>query len=291
MPWNDWIKQAPLLADGAWGTELQKRGLPPGADPDGWNLAHPERVREVAESYVQAGSRVILTNTFRANPVSLALNGLAEQTAAINRAGVRISREAAGTRALVFASIGPTGKMLVTKEITEQQMKDAFAAQARALAEEGPDALLLETLTDLTEARIAAEAALAAGLPVIVSMVFDSGKNRDRTIMGTTPEQAAEALVSAGVQAIGANCGSGIRGYIAICRRLCAATTLPVWIKPNAGMPEMIGGKAIYRTTPEEFAADAREMAAAGAVFIGGCCGTSPDFIRAMAASGVYKLL
>lgn len=288
MFWNEWIKSAPVLADGAWGTELQKRGLPPGADPDAWNLDRPERVREVAEAYVQAGSRVILTNTFRANPVSLALHGLEAQTAAINRAGVRISRSAARTRALVFASMGPTGKMLVTREITERRMKDAFSAQARALAEEGPDAILIETLTDLTEARIAAEAALETGLPIIVSLVFDSGKNRDRTILGATPEQAATALASAGVQAIGANCGSGIQAYIPICKRLSAATTLPVWIKPNAGMPEMIRAKAVYRTTPEEFAAGARELAVAGAAFIGGCCGTSPEFIRVMAERGVW---
>lgn len=290
MPWNEWIRNAPVLADGAWGTELQKRGLPPGADPDAWNLDHPERVREVAEAYVQAGSRVILTNTFRANPVSLARHGLETQTAAINRAGVRISRAAAGIRALVFASMGPTGKMLVTKEISEQQMKYAFAAQARALAEEGPDALLIETLADLTEARLAAEAALETGLPVVVSLVFDSGKHRDRTIMGVTPEQAATALASAGVQAIGANCGSGIQAYIPICKRLSAATTLPVWIKPNAGMPEMVGGQAVYLTTPEEFAAGARELAAAGATFIGGCCGTSPEFIRVMAERGGWGL-
>jgi len=288
MPFALWIRGAPILADGAWGTELQKRGLPPGADPDEWNLTQPALVREVAEAYVQAGSRVILTNTFRANPVSLALHGLEAQVEAINRAGVRISREAAQGAALVFASLGPTGKMLVTKEITAQQMKDAFTAQARALAAEGPDALLLETLSDLTEARIAAEAALETGLPVIVSFVFDSGKNRDRTIMGATPEQAATALAAAGVQAIGANCGNGIREYIPICRRLVAASPLPVWMKPNAGLPEVVNGKMEYRTTPAEFAAAAQELVTAGAAFVGGCCGTSPDFIRAMAAARAW---
>ena len=140
-------------------------------------------VRRVAENYVQAGSRVILTNTFRATCVSLAPYGLQGQVD-INRAGVKISRQAAGDSAMVFASIGPSGKMLLTKEANADQLRDAFSRQARALASEGPDALLIGTMTDLAEARIAAEAALETGLPVIVSLVFDSGKNRDRTIMG-----------------------------------------------------------------------------------------------------------
>jgi 5-methyltetrahydrofolate--homocysteine methyltransferase len=284
MTFHELIRGAPVLADGAWGTELQNRGLPPGACPDEWNLTQPALVREVAESYVQAGSRVILTNTFRANPLSLAPHGLDAQVDAINRSGVRISRDAAQGSALVFASIGPTGKLLMTREISEQQMRDAFSAQARALAAEGPDAILIETMTDVAEACIAAEAALETRLPVIVSFVFDWGKHRDRTIMGATPEQAAAAVAALGVQGVGANCGSGIRAYIPICRRLASATPLPIWIKPNAGLPVVVDGKAEYHTTPEEFAADAQELTEAGATFVGGCCGTSPEFIRALAA-------
>ena len=150
---------------------------------------------------------------------------------------------------MVFASIGPSGKMLLTKEANADQLRDAFSRPARALASEGPDALLIETMTDLAEARIAAEAALETGLPVIVSLVFDSGKNRDRTIMGTTPEQAATALTSDGVHGVGANCGLGIRDFIPVCGRLAAATPLPVRIKPNAGLPEMVGNVALYKTT------------------------------------------
>ena len=164
-----------------------------------------------------------------------------------------------------------------------EQLRDAFSQQARALAAEGPDALLIETMTDLVEARIAAGAALETRLPVVVSLVFDSGKNRDRTIMGTTPEQAATSLTSDGVHAIGANCGLGICDFIPVCKRLAAATALPIWIKPNAGLPEMVGGVAKYKTTPEEFAASAQELADAGATFLGGCCGTTPEFIRELA--------
>jgi methionine synthase I (cobalamin-dependent) len=283
MRFGNCLRGTTTLADGAWGTEIQKLGAELGACIDEWNLTKPELVRQVAESYVQAGSRVILTNTFRANCVSLAPYGLQGQVEAINRAAVKISRQAASDSAMVFASMGPSGKMLLTKEVNAEQLRDAFSQQARALALEGPDALLIETMTDLAEARIAAAAALETRLPVIVSMVFDSGKNRDRTIMGTTPEQAATALTSDGVHGIGANCGLGICDFIPVCRRLAAATTLPIWIKPNAGLPEMIGGVAKYKTTPAEFAASAQELVEAGATFLGGCCGTTPEFIRVLA--------
>jgi methionine synthase I (cobalamin-dependent) len=289
MKFTDCIRGTLTLADGAWGTELQKLGAPLGACLDAWNLQKPELVRQVAESYVQAGSRVILTNTFRANPVSLAPHGLDGQCAAINRAGVKISRQAAGRDALVFASMGPSGRMLVTKDVTPEQLHAAFSTQVRALAEESPDALLIETMIDVEEAKIAAAAALETGLPVIVSFVYDSGKNRDRTIMGATPEQVAAALVSEGVHGIGANCGAGAQGYIAICKRLVAACSLPIWVEPNAGLPEIADGKVSYRTTPEEFAGAAKELANAGATFVGGCCGTSPDFIRALARDPVFR--
>jgi|SRR5271165_6377049 len=288
MRFTDCLRGTTTLTDGAWGTEFQKLGAVLGACMDEWNLTHPELVRQVAESYVQAGSRVILTNTFRANPISLTPYCLQDRSEAINRAAVRISRQAAGNSALVFASIGPSGKMLLTKEVTEEQLEEAFTQQARALAEEGPDAILIETMTDLAEARIAAAAALETRLPVIVSLVFDSGKNRDRTIMGITPEQAATALTSDGVHAIGANCGLGIRDFIPVCKRLAAASPLPIWIKPNAGLPEMISGVAQYKTTPAEFAASARELSEAGATFLGGCCGTTPEFIRALAQNPVF---
>jgi 5-methyltetrahydrofolate--homocysteine methyltransferase len=289
MNFTDCVRGSLTLADGAWGTELQKLGAPLGACLDEWNLTKPEMVRQVAESYLQAGSRVILTNTFRANPISLAPHGLDGQCAAINRAGVKISREAAGHGALVFASMGPSGKMLVAKDVTPEQLQGAFSAQARALAEESPDALLIETMIDVAEAKIAAAEALETGLPVIVSFVYDSGKNRDRTIMGATPEQVANALVSEGVHGIGANCGVGAREYIAICKRLVAACNLPVWIKPNAGLPEIVGGVAKYKMTPGKFAEAAKELAIAGATFVGGCCGTSPEFIRMLAQDTAFR--
>ncbi|HUI09473.1 MAG TPA: homocysteine S-methyltransferase family protein [Bacteroidota bacterium] len=277
------LERRPVITDGAWGTELQKLGLTPGEHPDLWNLSHPERVEEVASRYVEAGSDVVLTNTFRSNRI--ALGDRAADIAALNARGVEISRKAAAGHARVFASIGPSGKMLIAGEVTEEDLTAAFTEQCHALAGAGADALLVETMTDIDEARIAVKAARTTGLPVIASMVFDSGKEKDRTMMGATPEEVAEALTGAGADAIGANCGLGIEGYIPVCARLRRATALPVWIKPNAGMPEMAGGRITYRTTPEEFASGARELQKAGADFIGGCCGTTPEFLRAVAAA------
>ncbi len=273
----------PAIADGAWGTQLQARGLAPGELPDEWNLAHPERVLELARAYVEAGSRVILTNTFRANRLALAPHGLAAKAEDISREGVRISREAAGSKARVFAAIGPSGRMLLMGDVTEQDLRQAFREQARALAQAGADAIVVETMTDLAEASIAAAAAKETGLPVVASMVFDSGKNKDRTMMGATPERAAAQLAAAGADVVGANCGAGIAGYVEICRRLRAAGERPVWIKANAGLPDMVDGRAVYRMTPKEFAWYVPALVEAGASFIGGCCGTGPEFIRELA--------
>lgn len=276
------IAAGPVVTDGAWGTQLQARGLAIGEFPDAWNLTHPERVSEVARAYVNAGSRVILTNTFGANRVRLAENSLADQTVEINRQGVGLSRAAAAGRAAVFASIGPSGKLLLNGEVSASELLTAFAEQAAALAQGGADALVVETMSDLEEATLAVTAARTTGLPVVACMVFDSGKNLDRTMMGTTPEQAAQALTAAGADVIGANCGQGITGFLPICQRLRASTDRPLWIKPNAGLPQLVEGRAVYAGTPEDFAGQVPALITAGANFIGGCCGTSPDFVSAI---------
>jgi 5-methyltetrahydrofolate--homocysteine methyltransferase len=276
------LARAPVITDGAWGTELQARGLGTGEFPDTWNLSHPDRVLEVARAYVDAGSQIILTNTFGANRIRLAGHAHAGSVEEINRRGVEISLEAAQGCAHVFASMGPTGKMLLTHEVELPEVRAAFEEQAQALALAGADALVVETMTDLNEAHQAVLAACATGLPVVACMVFDSGKNKDRTMMGVTPEQAAKELANAGADVIGANCGQGIAGFIPICQRLHAATDRPVWIKANAGLPEIIEGSVIYRTGPEDFARHIPALVCAGASFIGGCCGTSPAFIREM---------
>lgn len=278
------VAMAPVLTDGAWGTQLQARGLASGEFPDSWNLTHPDRVQEVARAYVEAGSRIILTNTFGANRLRLAECGLENQLEEINGRGVEISLAAATGRAAVFASVGPTGKMLLSGEVTVAELEKVFSEQTRALAQAGADAIVVETMSDLDEARAALRAAKTTGLPVVACMVFDSGKEKDRTMMGSTPEQVAQALTAEGADVVGANCGQGIAGFVAICRRLKSATDRPIWVKANAGLPEMMGGRPVYRTTPAEFAAHAGPLRAAGASFLGGCCGTNPDFIRALAA-------
>jgi methionine synthase I (cobalamin-dependent) len=229
---------------------------------------------------VEAGSQIILTNTFRAN--GIAMEGDLE---AINRAGVEISKRAAAGQALVFASIGPTGKMLLAGEISKEQANAAFAAQAAALSDAGADALLVETMSDIEEARLAVGAAKSTGLPVIVSFAFDSGKNKDRTMMGATPEAVAAAMVEAGADAVGANCGVGVEHAAPICRRLRAACGLPIWIKPNAGLPKMEGTAIRYCVSAELFASHYAALREAGASFLGGCCGSTPDFIRALVSA------
>jgi methionine synthase I (cobalamin-dependent) len=277
------ISAGPVVLDGAWATQLQQLGLPIGACPDAWNLTQPAKIEEVAHAYVEAGSRVILTNTFGANRFTLARHGLADKVVEINRAGVKIALRASLGKALVFASIGPSGIMLMMGDVSTDDLKAAFAEQARAMAEAGADGIAIETMSDPVEAGLATTAAHETGLPVAACMTFGSGAKQDRTIMGTTPEQAALHLTAAGADVIGSNCGQGISGMVEICRRLHEATDRPIWIKPNAGLPEMIEGKTEYLQTPDEFASYVPKLVEAGASLIGGCCGTTPEFIRAVA--------
>jgi methionine synthase I (cobalamin-dependent) len=281
MNLRNWLTRGLLITDGAWGTELQRLGLSAGMIPDTWNLAYAERVAAVARSYAEAGSEVILTNTFRAN--AIAMQGVAAgDLDEINRAGVAISRRAAG-KALVFASIGPTGKMLVSGEVTPDEVSAAFTAQARSLAK--ADALVIETMSDIEEARLAVRAARSTGLPVIASFAFDTGKNRDRTMTGARPEAVAAAMVEEGADGVGANCGVGVESAVDICRRLRAACDLPIWIKPNAGLPALNGGEVRYTTSAEFFASHFAALRDAGADFIGACCGSNPDFVRALVSA------
>jgi 5-methyltetrahydrofolate--homocysteine methyltransferase len=280
-PIRNWLTNGLLITDGAWGTELQRLGLSSGTIPDTWNIAHPERVAVVARSYAEAGSEVILTNTFRAN--AIAMHGVAAaELDAINRAGVAISRKSAGA-ALVFASIGPTGKMLASGEVTREQVFSAFMAQAGSLAE--ADALVIETMSDIEEARLAVHAAKSTGLPVIASFAFETGKNKDRTMTGAQPETVATAMLEAGADCVGANCGVGVESAVNICRRMRSACDLPMWIKPNAGLPTLSGTEICYTTSGDFFASHFSALRDAGADFIGACCGSNPNFVRALVSA------
>ena len=276
------VSSGVVVTDGGLGTQLQARGLPIEAYPEQWNLSHPEKVEEVARAYAEAGSQIVLTNTFGANRFVLGRHGESDRVAEINRAGVEIALRAVAGRAHVFGSIGPSGVMLLMGDVSDKELQVAYAEQARALAEAGAAGLAVETMSDLNEARLAVAAAAETGLPVVACMVFGSGREHDRTIMGNTPEQAAAELAAAGAEVIGSNCGQGIEGFVPICRRLRAATDRPIWIKANAGLPEMVDGRTVYAQTPERFAESVPALVEAGASFVGGCCGTTPEFIRAI---------
>ncbi len=225
----------PVLTDGAWGTEFQKRGLAIGEPADLWNLTRAADVEAVAWSYVEAGSRVILTNTFRGNPVALSAYGLEDRAFALNRRGAELSKRQAGGGVRVFASLGPTGKVMATGEIDAPSVFAAFSIQAEALAEGGADALLFETFSDLGEAPLAVRAAKPTGLPIIVSFAFGSGHHEDRTMTGVDPETARAPWSRRESTQSAHNCGSGPESSIQVCRRLKQAPGLPVWIKPRRG--------------------------------------------------------
>jgi methionine synthase I (cobalamin-dependent) len=281
------------VTDGAWGTQLQKQGLPPGSSPELWNVQNPSAVEAVARSYVQAGADVILTNTFGANRFVLSAHGLSPRVAELAEAGVRISRRVAealkapGRQVKVFASLGPTGKIVMMEEASKEDLAGAFAESAEALAWGGADAIVLETFNELAEAEIALKAAKkATDLPVVVSLTFASGPDKTRTMMGDSPEQLAAMAEANGAAAVGANCGVGPENYIAVARMLRAATKLPIWIKANAGLP-IVGkdGKTVFPMKPKPFAAYVPKLIAAGASFIGGCCGTTPAHVEAVRAA------
>jgi len=279
-------KKKILIVDGGWGTELQKRGLPPGESPEAWNLSRSEDVLAVARSYVEAGADIILTNTFGGSPLKLAKVGLGGNLLEINRQGARISKQAAGDQALVFASIGPTGEFMAPLgTIREADMVKGFAEQARALAEGGADGIVVETMMDLAEAKAALHAAKEnTSLPVAVTMTFNKGPKGYATMMGVRPEKAAAELERAGADIVGANCGAGIDIMIELMKLMHSATSLPIWCKPNAGLPELVDGKTVYCETPGMMASKLKGLVQAGASIVGGCCGTTPDHIRAFVA-------
>lgn len=273
------------VADGAWGTELDKLGCPPGFCREEWNISKPDLVGQVASDYVEAGSKILLTNTFSANKYTLAKHNQEEQVEAFNRAGAEISKRAAGDRAKVFGSMGPSGKMVMMDEVDEAGLFEAFKEQAEALAAGGADGLVVETMTELAEVVTAVKAAKTTGLPVVGCLTYDSGEDKTNTMMGVTPEQAVEALTEVGVDIIGCNCGIGIENYIQVAAKYRAVTDKPIWVKANAGLPEIQGGNIVYNMGPDEFAEKVRELIKAGVNIVGGCCGTSPEYIRAVCVS------
>ncbi len=276
-----------LVSDGAWGTLLMERGLQPGECPELWNVGRPDDVKAIAAAYVDAGSDIIGSNTFGGNRFMLAQHELADQVAELNRAGARLSRTAAGTAALVAASIGPTGKFLMTGEVSEEAMHEAFLEQAHALREGGADCCTVETMAAADEAAIAVRAICETGMEAISTFTYNRMPDGSyRTMMGTTPAEAARAVVEAGASVVGANCGQGPDNMVGIVRELRAALPdTPILVQPNAGMPVEEAGRLRYLETPEAMAAFVGALIEAGATIIGGCCGTTPGHIRAIKAA------
>lgn len=272
-----------LLGDGATGTELYARGLTRGECAEEWNATHPDAVRAVYASYVEAGSEVVSTNTFGGSALKLRAYGLDGRTEELNEAAARLSREAVGEARYVAGSVGPTGEILEPwGELPTAVAVEAYARQVAGLREGGVDGILVETMIALEEALAAVEAArtVAPELPVFVTMTFDAS---GRTPFGITPEEAVTALEAAGASGVGANCGLGGREAAAVLERFVATASVPAIAQPNAGMPQLVAGETIFPEAPEETAAHAARLVALGVRWIGGCCGTSPAHIREVA--------
>ncbi|MGE3820018.1 MAG: homocysteine S-methyltransferase family protein [Isosphaeraceae bacterium] len=270
-----WRVDEPVLSDGAWGTELQKRGLPLGSSSDLWNLERPAEVESLARRYAEAGSRVVLTNTFQANALSLARFGAEALLDEVNRQGVALARSGAPGLG-IFGSIGPTGGL---DRYGPEAVARAFRGQVHALAGAGVDALVLETFLDVAEALLALEVARPTGLPVVISLTFDT----DQRLRGATPEEVGRLIADAGADAVGLNCVEGPELVSNLCSRLREGSRLPVWVKPNAGTPRIEIGQPVYAISAEEFGEYWTLLESAGAAFIGGCCGAGPDHVRALA--------
>jgi len=264
--------------DGAMGTQLMNRGVRPEDCFDAQNLTNPEVVKAIHKAYIEAGADIIETNTFGANRIKLIDYGLQEKVKEINVQAVKIAKEASGDRGYVCGSVGPLGKMLdPLGEITFDQAYQAFAEQAKALEEGGVDIVSIETISDLQEMRAALIAVKnETKLPAIASMTYDDG---EKTIYGTSPEVAVVVLEALGVDVIGANCSTGPEGLLKVSRKLLAVSSKPIMVMPNAGMPELIDNRAVYKMTPKRFGEFAIKFAKAGVRIIGGCCGTGPEHI------------
>jgi 5-methyltetrahydrofolate--homocysteine methyltransferase len=274
-----------LLSDGAWGTLLQSKGLIPGECPELWNITHRKDVRDIAEAYLNAGCDIIETNSFGASRLKLSQYGLGDRVNELNEAAASISREIAGTDKHVAGSVGPTGKMLLMGDVTGEELYENYKEQSIALEKGGADIIIIETMTDLDEATFAVKAAREnTNCTVIVTMTFSKDlKGEFFTMMGVSPFEMVNSMKAAGAHIVGSNCGNGIRDMISIVTEIRAVDrNIPVIIQANAGLPEYIDGKTVFRESPEMMASYIPDLLKEGANIIGGCCGTTPEHIREM---------
>jgi methionine synthase I (cobalamin-dependent) len=271
-----------LLADGATGTNYQDMGIEPGVAPEEWLFDAPERVQELHRRFVEAGSELVLTCTFGATTPRLADGPLAGRAIEVNTRAAELAREAVGDDQLVAGSLGPTGQLVEPYGLlTRETCVAAYAEQAQALADGGVDLLVLETFFALEEALWAVEGVQeASDLPLVASFSFDQGTH---TMMGVSPTDVVAAVEPLGVAALGANCGRSLADTDAIVTELLAAATLPLWVKPNAGVPRIVGDAVVYDADPEMLAEHVRGYVDRGVRIVGGCCGSTPGHIAAIA--------
>ena len=285
-PFVDRLKAGGILvADGATATNYQQMGMAIGVAPEAWLFEEPEIVKALHRAFIEAGSDIILTDTFGATTPRLRESPYTGRTAEVNRRAAALAREAASTRSgvLVAGSMGPTGLLMdPLGELTPAAAADAYAEQAAALVEGGVDLLLLETFFALDEALAAIDGVRrSSALPLVVSFSFDRGT---RTMMGLSPAQVIESMAPLNLAAVGANCGRSLQDMERVVQEFVAVDPgIPLWIKPNAGLPRMVGDVARYDTGPAEMAEYAQRFMDTGAQVVGGCCGSSPDHIRAIA--------
>lgn len=284
---DDLIKLKPLIFDGAMGTEIQKKGLPPGQPPEMLNIISPESVKEIHLNYIAAGANVIETNTFGGNRMRLGDN-LKKQIEEINLSAARTALTAAGKK-FAAGSVGPTGGVLEPfGELSTEEAEDIFSEQISILLKGGMEIILIETMMSLTEALAALSAAKKLRVPVTgVTLTYNVAGDTVNTPFGETVEYACSQLIDNGADFIGSNCGNGFDNMLIIGRKIRDVSTVPVLLQPNAGFPVLENGKLLYKGSPEEFSLFAAEASKYGVEFIGGCCGTNYSHINA--ASGILK--